>query len=290
MKKKLIIPALASASTMLLLFVITPFFISPSLANPVLSLLPEGTPQTSDPAALTWTQGQPYPIVNGHQTPPPLAVTEGVTGSSKHWYAGGVKSSSTSTTYGYTVEMTLVVPTSAAVSTDFYYVLLSAWDSNGSYIQIGISNDYGVWGLTYSYTWAEKNGTLHYVYNPAATTLNQGWAYHFKMYEPSSQNVYFYVRESYNYGIVWDLVAKTGGNYITLSYTYKGYYDYTNYEEIWTTATARPKASFTLANNAYAPTSNYRSLTYQKFVTFKSSAPSGVTVSCGFNDVVIHNS
>jgi hypothetical protein len=99
---------------------------------------------------LSWTQGEPFPAVNGRVIFPTLAPETPTTGYDTHWYAGGVRPWWASTENASTINVSITVPSSAPRSDEFYYVILSAWDNNGSYNQIGFADDYGIWGLSYS--------------------------------------------------------------------------------------------------------------------------------------------
>jgi hypothetical protein len=117
----------------------------------------------------------------GKPTPPPTALPSKLVGSGApqvpyggHWWAGSVyRGKSQLSTW---VTAAISVPSATPDSTEFYYVLLSIWDNTGSYDQIGFSDDYGVWGLTYSFTTGPCT-SLTYVYSPDVVALTPGQQY-----------------------------------------------------------------------------------------------------------------
>ena len=136
-------------------------------------------------------------------TPPPSA--------SAHWYAGAVLPWWDWGNNVGQVWVTIQVPNISPNPNEFYYVLLSAFDSVGSYDQIGFSNDWGIWGLTTSWTY-NSNGQFVYVYNPDVMNLQQGTTYTFcLMTTPGSimWDVY------QNGGLVFFQRVTNGANYIS---------------------------------------------------------------------------
>ena len=232
---------------------------------------------------LSWTKGQPYPVVDGRTIYPTLAPPKSAPAVDTHWYAGGVFSS---TATARTIGVTIRVPDRAPVSDEFYYVLLSAWDSAGSYDQLGFSGNYGTWGLTYSWTsGSPSNPTYHY--DPNAMALTPGATYtfnittdagvtHFDAHQGSTQ--------------VWTLDASTGGNNLVLAGSYAGYYDYTDYEEVWVTHAAggSPAFDFYFYDNYYVTTGGVRNAPTWTVVE-DSGAPSGVAVKLSGNTVLVDN-
>ncbi len=234
---------------------------------------------------LTWTSGEEFPVVDGRTifptlappiSPPPEYMT--------HWYAGSVYPSGLPTQNAQTVYMRIKVPYSQPKSDEFYYVLLSAWDSAGSYDQIGFSNNYGTWGLTYSWTsGSPDNPTYHYT--PNATALSLGVTYTF--YITTVSGVTHFVAQ--NSTQVWSLDAPTGGNYLVLTEIYAGYYDYTNYEEVWQTSIpgGSPAFNFNFINNYWISTGGVAKAT--TWGAWSYGAPSNVAVIISGNDVFVDN-
>jgi len=198
--------------------------------------------------SLTWTKGQAYPVVNGNPTPPPDAPSIGVNSTAPtsyggHWYAGSVVSGTASLQTWALAEIS--VPSASGSSTsEFYYVLLSIWDNAGSYDQVGFSGDYGVWGLTYSYTSGPCTSPTYH-YNPDYFSLASGQMY---LLAITTQNGGTYdevytVSTTGGISEIFSLFAPTGASNPGLEKEpfYCGYYDYTDYEEVYgTTSYTQP--------------------------------------------------
>ena len=213
--------------------------------------------------------------------PHPFPILYGSPASfSGHYYAGSDYSGSATT--ATQLEVTVGVPDDFPQS-DFYYVILSVWDNAGSYDQVGFSNDYGTWGVAYS-TSTYCAGT--YYYSPDAFTLTQGQNYVFDM-TISSGTVYFTAINSATANIVWSYSTYTGGTNFVEQGTYScngnSYYDYTDYEEVYsTTGPVVPYDLFFTYNSA----GGYLVTTWNSFT---SSAPSGVTALISSYDTTIEN-
>jgi hypothetical protein len=234
---------------------------------------------------LSWTQGQSFPVVSGRTIFPTLAPPISPPKPpqySTHWYAGSDYQGPSKT--AQTINVTIGVPYSAPSSDEFYYVLLSAWTSNGSYDQLGFSNNYGTWGLTYSWTSGPvDNPTYHYSSNAMALSVGatytfsittEGGVTHFIAYQGSTQ--------------VWSLDAPTGGNYLVVSSSYLGYGDYTDYEEVWLTDTSGgPAFDFYFYDNYWVPIGGGENAA--TWTSFFSGAPSNVAVTINGNSVLVHN-
>jgi hypothetical protein len=110
-------------------------------------------------------------------------------------------------------------------------VLASVWDNSGSYDQVGFSNDYGVWGLTTSYTTGPCSSPTYW-YSPDWLTLATGTTYDFYA-GVSGGDTWF---EVYQAGteIFWEY-ASTGATALSIANSYCGYYNYTDYIEVWYT-------------------------------------------------------
>jgi hypothetical protein len=202
---------------------------------------------------LTWTTGQKYPVVNGKAVPPPQAVspneppTIGPTTTGGHYYAGSVYSGTTH--LATWMIMKIYIPSATPDSSQFYYVLLSAWDTHASYDQIGFANANGVWGLTYSYTTGLTTGctgTISYHYSANAKVLTKGQLYMFAMTTVSGPGVWL---EEYKLSSTGAATLEWANHYpsgspnpgLTVQPFYCGYYDYTDYQETYgTTSSAYP--------------------------------------------------
>jgi hypothetical protein len=189
------------------------------------------------------------------------------------------------------------VPASQPRSDEFYYVLLSVWDSAESYDQIGFADAWGVWGLAYSWTSGPiDNPTYHYT--PNAMELRPG-EYTFYIMIGSGSTTFFVAQGSCDRlgpptctGLpqVWSLVAPTGGNYLLVQPYSFGYYDYTDFEEVWYTHALLgcPNFNFIFHNNRYGSTID--SSVYAQWNVFQTEdVPGNVVVDLSGNTVYIHN-
>jgi hypothetical protein len=129
---------------------------------------------------------------------------------------------------------------------EFYYVILSIWDSTGSYDQIGFANDYGIWGLAWSFTTGPCT-SLTYHYTPFQFPLRPGQEYLFAITTASAPLMY---EEAYtvsttgaftlifalsvNNGVTSPGLEQAAGYVCSPTVTY---YDYTDYEEVYGTTT-----------------------------------------------------
>jgi outer membrane protein assembly factor BamB len=185
--------------------------------------------------------------------------------------------------------VSITVPSSAPRSDEFYYVILSAWDNNGSYNQIGFADDYGIWGLSYSWTTGPLDN-LTYNYSPNALALSLGVTYTFYITTQSGVTSFAAYQSS---NLVWSLDAPTGGDYLVLSYLYSGVYDYTDYEEVWQTSTpgGSPAFDFYFYNNYWTSTNGTSiAATWTPFyANAPDEVPDGVTVVISGNSVLVKN-
>jgi hypothetical protein len=193
--------------------------------------------------------------------------------------------------------MTITIPSSAPRSDEFYYLLLSAWDNNGSYDQIGFSNFYGTWALTYSWsTGPPSNLTFHYPKSPSETrTLTQGATYTFWISFWTGDGVALFGadQETPQSGgtTFWSVNASTGGNYLILSNLYSGYPNYANYEEVLFTHIpgGSPNFDFYFYNNNWVALNHTAYPATWTNLTTTASAPSNVVVKINGNAVLVDN-
>ena len=132
--------------------------------------------------------------------------------------------------------------------------MISAWDSNDSYDQIGIDAYHGKWELVYSWTTfsgpaddAQLNyypsGDIYY----EEMQLSLGVKYNFSI---TVQNGVALFSASQGGTVIWVQNVSTGGNHLDLAATYwanyngKPYVDYTNYEEVLNTQPAGSAPAF----------------------------------------------
>jgi hypothetical protein len=181
-----------------------------------------------------------------HPGPPSPSAPPAYAG---HYYTGTVYSgtNSTATNLSVTIQVPPDVPEGGGA--DFYYVLLSVWDSAGSYDQLGFANSFGTWGIAYS-TSSYCAGS--YSYSPLAFVLQQGDAYLFRMVIAEGF-VHFSVSGVGSTFPLWRYSTYTGGDHFLISpyFACKGlaYYDYTDYEEVYETAGKRVPYDFAFSNN-----------------------------------------
>lgn len=123
-----------------------------------------------------------------------------------------------------------------------YYVVLSVWDSNNSYDQIGISSVDGLFFSTYSYT-EIINGSIKYEYDATWFPIGEG-LHIFGMT----------IRDGY-VDFKFDNISIekfTGGNYFLISksiiFNQKEYTGFTLYEEIYKFSGNLPAISFNFTN------------------------------------------
>lgn len=119
-----------------------------------------------------------------------------------------------------------------------YYVVLSVWDSNNSYDQIGISSVDGLFFSTYSYT-EIINGSIKYEYNATWFPIREG----LHIFGMTIGNGYV----DFKFDNV-SIKKFTGGNYFvvskTITFDQKEYTGFTLYEEIYKFSGKLPAISF----------------------------------------------
>jgi outer membrane protein assembly factor BamB len=206
---------------------------------------------------LSWVQGRSNPVINGHIIFPPLASLEPAESYYTHWYAGSIYPSSLPSQNARSIGVSITLPSSEPRLEEFYYVVLSAFDSNGSYDQIGFSALFGSWGLSYSWTSGlPYPGSAVYHFSPEAMILSPGVTYTFNITTQTGVTHFIAFQGSSK---IWSLDAPTGGNYLILSNYYsagkrgRAPYDYTDYEEVYFTSTPEgaPNLDFNFCNNTW---------------------------------------
>jgi hypothetical protein len=209
---------------------------------------PRGAPGPAK--LLSWSAGQALPDQNGRAVPPPVAPPVACRGRGSsctdyHWYAGGDYNASTGATEINRTFGFLTVPRGPANDHQFYYVLVSIWDSSGSYDQLGFSDDDGVWGLTESFTTGSCLDPTYW-FLPDAVTLSPD-RYVFEI-DITGGLIHFLVGTNVlNLGSVWDDVESPGSfdQYLSTASEYCDSYGYTLYEEVYSdNATNTPTYSF----------------------------------------------
>lgn len=136
------------------------------------------------------------------------------------WFAGAVYDGPTR--YAQTLQMDVTLPEGFEEIEDCYYVLLSAWDSNSSYLQLGISSYAGSWGIVYSWTTTNAEGYMIYHFQAHTYTLEPSTTYTF-IITVSDGVAHFLV--THDSSVIWNVNATTGGNYLILSTRYTNPYN-----------------------------------------------------------------
>jgi len=246
-------------------------------------------PVTGAAGALHWSPGAAFPVVNGKTIYPPLAhsINPAVAPpptTSRHYYAGS-DFAGTATTGSWAIAE-ISVPAATPSSSEFYYQVLSIWDNAGSYDQVGFTDDYGVWGLAWSYT----TGTCaaSYVYTPDAVNLVAGQEYLIAITNENSGYITMVVWSIPTAGSpvteVFQEEADTGGTTLEVEYSYCGDYDYTDFEEVYGIQQYQQPLpydapyglSFYYHSNCYGTTGCN---TWADWGTWTSSAPPNTSVS-----------
>jgi hypothetical protein len=218
---------------------------------------------TSSPNAAASHGGYPYTlkgaahgrtILSGAQArlPHPEPPRPTIPSYYGHYYAGTYYTGTSFTSHQ--LSATIQVPLDVAQPSDFYYVILSLWDNASSYDQIGFTNDNGVFGIAYSTT---SPCAGYYYYSPNAYVLTPGVTYNFSM--SIDKGVVDFVVSYTNGTPVWTLTQTTGGSFFVESAFYTCYYsyyypnitayDYTDYEEVYTTLGNLPPYDFFFGAN-----------------------------------------
>lgn len=236
------------------------------------------------------------PLATSHPQPHPDALRASAKAPTVngHYYEGMVWGPKKTAVVNSEIQTQLKVPdqipSTLSSTNEFFYVLLSAFDNNGSYDQIGISDDNGTWGLTLSYTYDTSgtgcSGTLAYVFTPDYVTLTQGTTYTFAMvfYSAFPGDMAFIV--SQGAVILVDLPVATGGTAFDLQNTNCGYYGTTDYEEVYTTQQAVPDSDMHFFGGVYGGSTPMNQLVA---VFSAGTPPAGVHVFGSAGAVVIGN-
>lgn len=208
------------------------------------------------------------------------------TASKAPWFLGAV------TTQQATAQDTVAeffIPQELPSVADTYYpLIMSAYDSNSSYDQIGIIAQYGKWAVTTSSTVVNGSTT---VYDSLVWMELPSGYYWFRMGISGGAVTYSVLAE--NGSVLLNRMARTGGNYFLISptflnkYTFISYASYTIYEEVYNATGGAPpfnllcRESYFISNGTeYHPIwTEYRA----------GNVPSGPSVSMNGSSVIIRN-
>jgi hypothetical protein len=157
------------------------------------------------------------------------------------------------TTTATTVQADIAVPHDSPPTSDFYYVVVSAWDSSNSYDFVGIANNYGTWQVVYLST--SSCPTTETSFNPTISSqkLNPGLTYLFAL-TASSGTISFNVLYSSNGTSLWGTTSQTGGSSFDLETTFTctsgssgiSSYGYFEYEDVRAASNTVPPYNFYL--------------------------------------------
>lgn len=201
---------------------------------------------------------------------------------SSHVYLGAIYSGNTE--YCKQVSASVSFSPGRNLQGNIYYVVLSVWDSNRSYDQLGISSLNGSFFSTYSYTYIGKNGTINYVYNPGWFSILPG-DHHLSM-EIAAGNVTFTVDNR-------SFTAYTGGNYFIISRTEEignaSYSGFTVYEEIYRFHGSLPGISYNFTGISYSVGSTITPVTLWAHFSHNISSSFDSTVFALGDTVNIYN-
>jgi hypothetical protein len=165
-----------------------------------------------------------------------------------HYYSGADYSGSAVAAQNLSFEMT-VPQDSAEAGGDFFYVLMSVWDSASSYDQLGFTDSNGTWGLSYSSTGPCASS---YNFSADARALTGGATYRFEM-GLAAGNLSFSVAPAGG-SPLWTRQIHDGASafYVQNNYTCNGVpqLDFTDYEEVYRTAGPVPPYAFAFVANS----------------------------------------
>lgn len=235
-----------------------------------------------------------------HAEPPQLREVYSTKDNNNHWYAGSLARN-----YVYyaakELSFQLTVP-SGKPPDQHYYVLLSCFDNNDSYNQIGIENYYGsMWVIVFSWT------TVHGSYWDAQIKYHvnrfsciSGKTYLFKMIADGKGNIKYiaYYKSGNSWVKQWEETYSTGGTYFVVDdiywfkWAFKGAYDFTDYEEFWSGTPNTPTYDFDFVNTRivyYDYNNNLHTLYFNYWQEYYVDTPSSVTVHFSTNHVYIDN-
>ncbi|HMF33798.1 MAG TPA: hypothetical protein VKK79_20400 [Candidatus Lokiarchaeia archaeon] len=176
-------------------------------------------------------------------------------------------------------------------------MLLSAFDNNGSYDQIGFSANQGTWALAYSWTTGPPNDLIfHYTASSDETIqLTQGATYNFSISFWAGVGVALFAASQINPDggstPSWSANASTGGSYLVISEFYSGIQDYTDYEEMWYSHTSGgfPNFDFNFSSNSWTAQNHTTYPTIWTTLHTSLNPPSNVAVQINGDAVFIDN-
>jgi len=248
---------------------------------------------------LKWTNGQPYPVVNGHAVPP-IALTGAVNSTASPatvggiWDAGGLFSGKSSLQTWVLSEISVPSTPSSGVI-ELYYVAMSIYDNGGSQDVVGFSGDYGTWGLAAQYTTGPCTSPT-YFFSPDVFTLAGGQEYLLAITTeaaPGTDLEVYTVSSTGTITMIFDFHATTGATNpgLEVSKTYCGGINYAVYEKVSGTFSYKQPdpydapGGFTWYFHGNVYQKGSAPYTYATWTAFKSSnAPPGTVATIGKYD------
>jgi hypothetical protein len=215
-----------------------------------------------------------------------------------HWYAGS-RAPEQLQDNARTVSMSIKVPDSAPPYYDEQYaILLSAWDDNSSYDQLGFTAYHGGWEIGYSWTTINDHDYENLDYHTywSEMPLSCGVKYTFNI---TVQDTVATFCASTGGTVIWSQNVTTGGHYLILKKWFEiggtyDYWDYTDYEEVYNTHTYGdvPPFNFNFTDqqwisvNGSAHTPTWTNVTHADAGSY---VPSCVAVSVNGDSVLVVN-
>lgn len=161
------------------------------------------------------------------------------------------------------VSFRMLVPNHTPGSDEFYYALLSCWDSAGSYDQLGIACYNGEWNIAWCWTEHDIWGFVteyHYSHdssNIANREVLPKYTYYIFTMLINNGDLTYIVDEIGGSNLYWSKTVHTGGywmnlaRWFTMGLLYVIYDDFTLYEEVYSTDTGTPGADFKFRYTQY---------------------------------------
>jgi hypothetical protein len=214
----------------------------------------------------------------------------------EYWIAGGVWN--TQTVQAQSIFGSIRVPSASDWGLDEqYYLLISAWDDNGTYVQLGLGGISGAWDIIYSWTTYDQSYVLHYNTIGISNKLTAGSSYIFEITTLNTYTYYYVYLASNPSNPIWTQNQLTGGHYLWLSNSFplgpKNYNGYTAQEEAIAMQFdgASPPFSFNIYDQHWTDTNggHYLSNYWSPFWSKDFPPPAGVGININGDSVFIIN-
>lgn len=166
----------------------------------------------------------PINVYSNETAPGNLSIASQTLSNRQHWWAGVVsKNFYPAAVY---VSFQHETPDQDPADNEFIYVLISVFDNNGSYDQIGFAAQNKEWKIIYSWTtYNAREGRVEYHHEITDISLKDGWVYLFEMYTNGNGRVTFQVEGhavdgSWRWETVFRKTVTTGGSYFIIAPQY----------------------------------------------------------------------